>query len=164
MGEPTTKRKPRGKPGQPTMLTPEASAIFLQQLRSGNYLEVAAALAGVDRTTVYQWLRKGRKQPTGIYHDFLALVEEAQAHAECRLVSLVAKAAADQWQAAAWHLERKFPDRWGRKERLDVTVDSAADKAQTTAAILAGFFGAKEDESTNPEEPADGGPDASAGA
>ena len=65
---------------------------------------------------------------------------------ECRLVSLVSKAAAEQWQAAAWHLERKFPDRWGRKERLDVTVDSAADKAQTTAAILAGFFGAKEDE------------------
>ena len=24
------------------------------------------------------------------------------------------------WQAAAWYLERKHPDRWGRRERVDV--------------------------------------------
>lgn len=27
---------------------------------------------------------------------------------------LIGKAAENQWQAAAWRLERKFPDRWGR--------------------------------------------------
>ena len=24
------------------------------------------------------------------------------------------------WQAAAWYLERKHPDRWGRRERVDL--------------------------------------------
>jgi len=36
-----------------------------------------------------------------------------------RDVAIIAKAAAGgHWQAAAWRLERKFPDRWGRKTKL----------------------------------------------
>lgn len=179
MGGPgSAKSKPTdGKPagrhpgGRPSFLTPDRVDTIVKMLTAGNYLDAAAAMAGVDRSTVYQWLKKGANQQSGVYHDFHARVEQAQAEAECRLVSQIAAAAKNQWQAAAWHLERKFPDRWGRKERLDVTVDSAADKAQTTAAILAGFFGAKEDEAdadaasgTPAKESADGGPDAPAGA
>lgn len=37
------------------------------------------------------------------------------ATAELALVSGITKAAEHDWHAAAWHLERRYPDRWGRK-------------------------------------------------
>ena len=38
-------------------------------------------------------------------------------------MALIAKAAGEgNWQAAAWWLERRFPERWGRRERVDATV------------------------------------------
>jgi hypothetical protein len=30
----------------------------------------------------------------------------------------------DDWKANAWYLERKYPERWGRKERIDAHVTS----------------------------------------
>ena len=33
---------------------------------------------------------------------------------------IIGSAAKDNWQAAAWRLERKFPKRWGRHDRLDL--------------------------------------------
>jgi hypothetical protein len=38
-----------------------------------------------------------------------------------RDVALMGKAATVNWQAAAWHLERKMPHKWGRHERHDIT-------------------------------------------
>jgi len=28
----------------------------------------------------------------------------------------------DDWKAAAWYLERKYHDQWGRRDRADLTV------------------------------------------
>ena len=33
------------------------------------------------------------------------------------LVGLIGQAAQKNWTAAAWRLERKYPDKWGRTER-----------------------------------------------
>jgi hypothetical protein len=41
----------------------------------------------------------------------------ARATSEERLVALVAQAATKNWRAAAWILERRYPERWG-PERL----------------------------------------------
>jgi hypothetical protein len=38
------------------------------------------------------------------------------AEAEMRDVALIAQAAKENWQAAAWRLERKYPARWGRTQ------------------------------------------------
>jgi hypothetical protein len=43
------------------------------------------------------------------------------AEAEMRDVALIAQAAKENWQAAAWRLERKYPARWGRKTQHEVT-------------------------------------------
>jgi len=45
----------------------------------------------------------------------LYAVEKAQAGAEMTSIALINRASEMQWQAAAWRLERKHPDRWGRK-------------------------------------------------
>ena len=128
--------------GRPTKLTPAVQARIVAHLRAGNYIETAAAAAGITKETLYDWLRRGAAETFGPHRQFSDAVQEAQAAAETDMVRLVATAAKEQWQAAAWHLERKFPDRWGR--RTEVTVDVKKDAAESTSAMIAGFFGTAE--------------------
>ena len=109
--------------GRPTKLTPALQQKICEAVRAGNYLQTAAAFAGVHKTTLHRWLRFGAEEQRGQYHEFAQAVEKAQADSEARDVALIAKAAGEGvWQAAAWRLERKFPDRWGRRDRIDATV------------------------------------------
>lgn len=103
--------------GRPTKLTPEMQRRVADLVRAGNYVETAAACSGISKDTLYRWLKRGARARSGIYRDFAEAVEKAQAESEARDVTLIATAARDQWQAAAWRLERKFPERWGRRER-----------------------------------------------
>lgn len=117
--------KPNGQPtkmGRPNHLNDETTKKLCDALRGGNYLETAAAYAGVPKTTLHDWLRKGRKG-TEPYAAFVAEVEEALGAAETGFVVRVATAARDprHWTAAAWWLERRFPDRWGRRDRVEHT-------------------------------------------
>ena len=142
--------QPKKKLGRPTKLTPETQARICDALRAGNYLETTAAYAGIDRTTLFDWLRRGRREPSGIYHDFVRAVDKAMADAEIRDVSLIAKAAAaGVWQASAWRLERKYPDRWGRFDRhrveaavLSVQVD-ANDAVEELTRLLTSHLAAR---------------------
>lgn len=105
------------KMGAPTKLTPDVQKAILAYIRAGAYVETAAAAAGIDKTTFYDWLKRGAAQRKGIYRDFSNAVEKAQAEAEIRDIARIDKAASDGvWQAAAWRLERKHSERWGRKD------------------------------------------------
>jgi len=107
--------------GRPTDLTPELQEKIVQAIKAGNYIETASAYAGINKTTLYDWLKRGSKETDGIYVEFSNAVEKALADAEVRDVAIIAKAADTYWQASAWRLERKFPKRWGRKDRLEHT-------------------------------------------
>jgi len=106
-------------------LTPELCEKICGVLRAGNYVETAAAYVGIAKDTFYRWLRRGARatdanDTTEIeapYREFHAAVSEAIAASEIRDVALIAKAATEQWTAAAWRLERRYPEKWGRKER-----------------------------------------------
>jgi hypothetical protein len=148
-----SKKRPSGRP---TRLTPELQAKLCDAIRAGNYMETAAAFAGIRKATLHNWLRWGARQTQGIYHAFSEAVEKALADSEARDVALIAKAAADgHWQAAAWRLERKFPDRWGRRERhqvdaniqgtVKVTPDDAIQELTRLLAARAPRGGAAED-------------------
>src|SRR3954451_19465924 len=95
-------------------------------IRAGNYLEVAATAAGIHRSTLYRWMRHGRDQKRGRYRKFLNHVEKAQAEAESRDVALIAKAASEDWRAAAWRLERKAPRRYGPRVQQAVQEELEA--------------------------------------
>jgi hypothetical protein len=108
--------------GQPTKLNAEVSEKICQAIRAGNYMETAAAYAGIAKPTLYNWLKRGRDEPDTIYGALVEAVELAVAEAEVRDVALIAKAADDGvWQASAWRLERRYPDRYGRRTRHDVS-------------------------------------------
>lgn len=118
-------------------LTKETQKKIVDQLKSGNYIETASAFAGIHKQTLYNWLKRGAREKQRVeetvngkvrkeeskFVEFSNEVEQAQAFAEVRDVNLLAKAAEENWQAAAWRLERKFPDRWGRKDRIQAEMD-----------------------------------------
>ena len=113
--------------GRPTKLTPELQAKIVEAIAAGNYIETAAAYAGVNKTTLYDWMKRGGRTGKGIYHEFSNAVARALAQAEMRDVLIIGQAAKDNWQAAAWRLERKFPDRWGRKDRISAQVEHSGE-------------------------------------
>lgn len=119
---PLTKEQPPGKRGK---LTPETAARICELLSQGNYDHVAASASGVAPRTFSSWLTKAQDpetDPTGVYAEFAELVEQAQAVGEGHNVSTIKQAARTNWTAAAWLLERKYPERWGRRERVFNTV------------------------------------------
>jgi hypothetical protein len=54
------------------------------------------------------------------YLEFYAACTQAMAYAEAEKLAIIDKAAVTQWQAAAWHLERMYPDRFGQRQRTEV--------------------------------------------
>ncbi len=118
--------------GQPTLLTPAVLEDVRRILPTVMYLESVGDYLGVARTTWRGWLRRGHKEAKrlrnprckpnpveAIYLEFLHTCKKALAEGEIYDAGVIKKAAAEQWQAAAWRLERRFPDRWGKRERLD---------------------------------------------
>jgi hypothetical protein len=102
--------------GRPTKLTPELQAEYLAALKRTWYVETAAELVGLPSWTVRRWLRQGRDEPDSVYGAFRVAVKGVLAREEAHHREVVAKA--EQWQAHAWLLERRHPDRWDnwRKE------------------------------------------------
>jgi hypothetical protein len=139
-------------------LTESLQAAIVRAVRVGVPLVSAAACAGVSKQCVLEWLQRGEgahptRPRTRAYADFADAVEKARAQDEVRRVARLEQAAKGgqvtyektttypdgrvtrevrlseaQWTADAWFLERSYPDRWGRKERLDmrVTIEAAA--------------------------------------
>ena len=110
--------------GRPTKLTPELHTEIVRTIKAGNYIETAAAMAGINRDTLREWVRQGIRHPAGKYGSFARDVEKAMAHSEVMDVLGIRKAGEREWTARAWLLERRFPDKWGKKG-ADVTINIA---------------------------------------
>lgn len=109
------------KAGRPSKLTPEVSGHLLQAIKTGHYYESACAYAGIDYTTFRNWMRQGEKQEKGEYFNFFNAVRRAEAEAEIKMVELWREQMPRDWKAARDFLERRFPERWGKRERVELT-------------------------------------------
>lgn len=126
---------PKKRPPK-TKLTPELQERIVAFLRAGNYVETASACAGIHKDTFYEWCKKGRKGEEP-FATFVAAVDKAIAESEARDVALIGKAATENWQAAAWRLERKMPHKWGRHERHEHTgADGGAIQVKAGVVLL----------------------------
>lgn len=115
--------------GRTSLLTPEVAQAIVKAVSAGNPRGVAAAAAGVSRATLFRWLARGRRETEGAYRDLCDGVKKAEARAVRRRVGVVRKAAASgAWQAAAWWLERRYPDEFGGvKPIIKQLLDKIAD-------------------------------------
>jgi hypothetical protein len=114
-----------------TKLTPEVVALFTTSIRAGASLDTAAKYVGVAQGTMRKWLSEGRNalQRAGSpeeadpkYRDqvaFVVEVDEALSEFKINLTGTILVAGREQWQANAWLLERRFPDEFGRRQRID---------------------------------------------
>src|SRR5262245_35285973 len=92
---------------RPTKYTPERRQRLCDALAAGNTRRAACAVAGISDETLARWL--------GRYVDFVEAVQKAEGDAEQRYVAIIDRAAQDgTWQAAAWWLERRHAQAYGR--------------------------------------------------
>jgi hypothetical protein len=100
---------PTTKPwGRPTKLTPERRAGFLAALEKGHPLKIAARSVGVPYDTVKDWLRRDA--------DLAAAVRTIEIKSVEANLEFIKDARPDEWQAAAWILERQWPELYARPE------------------------------------------------
>ena len=110
---PNTGRKPN--------LTPEIHKQIISDIKNGNYAQIAAQRAGITEQTFYNWLKNGENGQDP-YRKFFEAVLIASSEAEKNKLDTIDTAAKSDWKAAGWWLERRFPKRWGKQERLEITT------------------------------------------
>ncbi len=112
------------KRGRKSKLDTESRVKLLKAIRYGNDKKVACALAGISETTLYRWLEQAQKKNARVeLREFRESFERAEAEAEVMKVSHITQAANNgRWQAAAWWLERKHPERWGQQTKIKAEV------------------------------------------
>lgn len=124
--------------GTAYLWSPKRAGRILASLAAGNYRETAARVAGLSKTTFYEWLDRS---PT-----FREMVERAESDAEEAFAASVKRAGTPHvvrkrtvrtlpgggvevtevltreydWQAAAWLLARRFGKRWREQKQIDV--------------------------------------------
>lgn len=96
--------------------TPETVERICAVLAEGNTRRTAAAIAGIDETTLWRWMNR--------HAEFAERVKTAEQEAVRRNVAIIQRAAEKSWQAAAWWLERRYPADFGAKTQH--TTDDAA--------------------------------------
>lgn len=119
--------EPKAKIGRPTKFDAAIAKQVIELLARGNYVETAAAAAGVSKVTIYSWLRKGARARSGAFHDFAVAADKAQADAEVLdLARLEKMAIKGDFRAISWRLERRNARRWG--PQVQVTVHQVLDE------------------------------------
>jgi hypothetical protein len=90
----------------------------------------AAASFDVDAKVHDEWMTDGVRSTRGKQRQrrYFMAVHRGLAACEAQLVSRIRTAANDNWQAAAWLAERRFPERW-TKQSMN------AEKAPETPAV-----------------------------
>ena len=112
-------------PADPYKLTQPVHDTIVRALASGCYRATAAEHAGVGTSTFYRWLEQGEAdlendKRTTKCAELVVAIRKAEADAEVAAAALIRNAAPKNWQAAAWLLERKHPERWGRRDAVKV--------------------------------------------
>lgn len=115
-GEPTENR------GRKSKLNDETKDIILKHIADGMPVKLSCMAAGVSENTFYQWKRKGSREPNGYYGKFFKEVQTAEGQAISVKMMQVHAASQRSWQAAAWWLERRYPEYFGRREFLQTEL------------------------------------------
>lgn len=91
--------------------------MFLAAIADGNYRETALKLAGIAKQTYYNTTKRAEAGDIAAMA-FVDAVEKAEAQAEAEMVHNVRSASKlpQFWAAGMTIMERKNPDRWGRRQ------------------------------------------------
>jgi hypothetical protein len=137
--------------GRTTKLTAQIQEAIVRAVTAGAPLVTAAELAGIDKGTVLEWMRRGEERDDRplkpLYANFANAVTHARASDETRRVARIDAAgrggaviyekvttypdgrtvterhvAPPDWRADAFHLERAYQDRWRKRLSADLQL------------------------------------------
>jgi transposase len=92
-------------------LTPARRAELVRWLETGLPLEMAARLADFNVATVTEWRARCANGDAG-YTTLEDDIQKAMARGESVHLARIAEAGRTQWRAAAWLLERMYPEKY----------------------------------------------------
>lgn len=110
----------------PRGLTEEVYRNIVIATRYGASLTLAAQAAGLNPWTVRRWLREaavleeeGKTKDDDIRIKLAHALPKARARRAIKALQQIQKAAEDprNWTAAAWYLERTYPEQYGKQDR-----------------------------------------------
>ena len=109
----------------PHKLTRVVCDKIVEGVLKGNYITTVCQSVGIHKTTFYAWKKKG-EQGLEPYKQFYDRVTEAEAQAEMDILNVIYTNAIDQgnWLSSAWILERKYPNRFGKREQMALATDN----------------------------------------
>ena len=125
---PTDSAGEPAKRGRPRVITPEIEEAILRTVRLGLHAERAAAAHGVHKRT----LQRHRKANP----DFVASIKEAEAAAEASFLGRIFLHMDRHWQSIAWMLERRWPERWAKREHIEVSTQGEAEQLLADLAAM----------------------------
>ncbi len=106
----------RSHTGRPSKYTPERHVTICHYIAQGNTRDIAARKGGIAPDTLYDWMQR--------FPQFSEDVKEADNEYEIYAIEQIRLAMPEHWQAAAWMLERRKPDKYGRRLRVDRESDT----------------------------------------
>ena len=102
-----------------TKLTPDIQKKIGDNITLGMPIKFAAEAAGITEQTFYNWLKRGENESKGKFFEFAEHIKACKAKAVQLHLKLITKAASEgTWQASAWLLERRYPEEFGKRDRL----------------------------------------------
>lgn len=120
------------KRGRKSYLTDELIQEACRVLRLGNYVKTTCGYLGITEATWYNWINDGENAKIRFENgeeisdedckkiELVKSVKKAQDEAIVRNIELIQTAAQSNWQAAAWTLERRYPDMFSLAQRIAV--------------------------------------------
>lgn len=101
--------------GRPSKRTPERESQIIKVLEAGNTRRAASEYVGIDQDTFGRWMVR--------YADFADRVRKAEAAAEVQAVAIIRTGMlSGDTNDAKWWLERRRPDDYARREKVDISI------------------------------------------
>ena len=118
--------KPIGRPR--TVMTDEAKEAIVRTVALGIWPERAAQMHGVNAST----MRNERRRCPA----FATALKEADAKAEASVHAKILRHMDSQWTAAAWMLERRWPQRWRKRDETTIKTGMTARQLRQAAQAI----------------------------
>lgn len=117
----------------PNLNSPQVQHL-LAALEGGAFVQTAALAAGLSERTVHRWIEKGKAEELegtqGVYWQLWQAIAAARFIAENRALGTIWQAAErGTWRAAAWWLERAYPEKWSLRRTKGLHGDRGREAA-----------------------------------
>lgn len=123
-------------------LTPELITKLTGYMARGNYFITACNASGISKKTAYEWINKGEEDiengVESLKRDLVNALKRAEGIAEDELASMIRETALEkrEWLPGMTFLERRHPERWGRKDRSTISIEETKTITITTVEVV----------------------------